>query len=299
MNFMERNPELRELIAASEIASGQLLNYTEAIRGVYIDYAHGLPNNSAWKTGKLEHVGHAAKDVRTYADLFGLTGKELDVVVFLVTAHDTGRLIHELVQRANGKRLPWPHGVESANFAQHIFGAKRRDPLCLAMYLAIHHHSDIETPLLEAIGDKATHALICLLRDFDKMTGYENALKYVSDEEFKQKQIDTNFSVQRKSDPTWGDEKGKIDPETMLDTFLAGKALVRDDCQSYEAYMLQYLAWVFDIQNREVLEISIKNGGPKHVLTYLLLQLAHGAPEQHERLMAWAETWQDGILLSN
>ena len=150
--------------------------------------------------------------------------------------------------------------------------------------------------LAQLHGDQASHALTCLLRDFDKLTGFDDAGRYTADGEFKRKQILTNFSTQRQADPTWGDEKGKIVPETMLDTFLAGKALVRRDCQSYEAYMAQYLAWTFDIQNPEALELSVKRGGPKVVYDYLLAQTKEGAPEQYAKLKAWGETWQGGVL---
>ena len=304
--FMDRNPELRMLIAQSDLSPTQLQTFTASIITAYDTYSTGLPDTSAWKTGKLEHVKHGADEVREHGALFGLQGKEIDVMVLLVSAHDTGRLVHEHVKNAIGKLPTWRHGVESAHIAKHAFGEHANTRLCLAMFDAIEHHSDIETPkLVEFHGDKAGYALTCLLRDFDKLTGFEDATRYTADEEFKRKQILTNFSTQRAEKdpetgelkhPTWGDEKGKIVPEGMLDTFLAGKALVRRDCQSYEAYMAQYLAWTFDIQNPEALELSVKRGGPKVVYDYLLAQTKEGAPEQYAKLKAWGEAWQGGVL---
>lgn len=296
--FMDRNPELRTLIAKSDITPAILREMTDKILENYTKYAKELPDTSAWKRGKLDHVQRGADEVREHAALFGLDGKQIDVVTLLVAAHDSGRLIHEHVNHSSKQQLPWRHGVESALLAQQAFGPYVKTPLCLAMYLAIYHHSDVTTPTLEEFGDgKASYALTCLLRDFDKLTGFDDAAKYTADEDFKRKQIETNFSTQRKDDPTWGDEKGKIVPETMLDTFIDGKALVRRDCQSYEAYMAQYVAWIFDIQNDETLELAIKRGGPLTVFNYLLAQTKTGAPEQYARLKAWAETWRGGLLL--
>lgn len=305
-NFMQRNPELRMLISQSDISAEQLQKFTTTIMISYETYSKGLPDTSAWKTGKLEHVEHGAAEVREHAALFGLEGKEIDVMVLLVSAHDTGRLVHEHVKNAIGQLPTWRHGVESAHIAKHAFGEYAKTPLCLAMFDAIEHHSDVETPkLAEFHGDKAGYALTCLLRDFDKLTGYEDAKRYTADADFKRKQILTNFSTQRAEkdpatgevkNPTWGDEKGKIIPETMVETFLAGKALVRRDCESYEAYMAQYLAWTFDIQNPEALELSVKRGGPKVVYDYLLAQTKTSAPEQYAKLKAWGETWQGGVL---
>jgi hypothetical protein len=298
--FMERNPELRVLIESmdhGELRFG-LRVATEKVMTYYHDYAVGLPDESAWKHGKVEHVTHGTEAIREYSTRFDLVGIEIDVVAFPLVAHDTGRLIHEHVQRATGKMLPWRHGEESALLAAEALGGIGKTPIGRAMLLAIKHHSDMVTPTIEQLGgSKAAFALTGIVRDFDKMTSFDDASKYTNVEEFKQKKILTSFSTQRKDDPTFGDEKGSIQPAEHLETFLAGKALERRRCASYEAYMLQYLAWCFDIQNEEILELCVAKGGPKIVFTYLLGQLEAGSPEQYRKLDAWAKTWKDGLLV--
>lgn len=299
-SFMDRNPDLRFCIATANVTADQFAGYTAKILKVYETYAAGLPENSAWKTGKVKRATAGAEEVAAHAELFGFTALEVAVVGFPLVAHDTGRLIHEHIQRATGKMPPWRHGEESALFGEDIFGPFAKTPLGRAILLSIRHHSDVTTPTLEDLGgDRAAHALTGIVRDFDKMAGFLNAESYVSDPAFKRRQIETNFQTQRKSDPTWGEEKGHIEPASMLDDFLADKALVRRDCQSYEAYMLQYLAWLFDIQNEEILKICVEGGGPRLVLDYLFdrLLILQASTNQFHRLFDWAKTWEGGLLL--
>lgn len=299
-SFMARNPELRELIKDSDPNLAAGLNAAmEDVVQYYKTYAVNLPDDSAWKHGKLEHIEQGLHGLVKHAEQFGLDEVEERVLAFLLVAHDTGRLLHEHIQDRTDAPLPWRHGEESSLFAIRALGEYAKTPLGKIMVLAIKHHSDIKTPTLEDFdGFKPAHALTGLVRDLDKMSGYDDAKRYTADEVFRRKQIHSNYRTHRKQDPTWGEERGCIDPPQMLDTFLSGNALERRACKSYEAYMLQYLAWMFDIQNAEVLDLCIAQGGPKIVLDYILTQLAaeNGDKEQYNRLFEWAASWKGGIL---
>lgn len=298
--FMERNPELHDLIAWSGVTVDRLADYTAQVFKVYETFAVGLPDDSAWKDWKAKHAAAGAHEAAAHAELFGFNPLEVAVVAFSLSSHDTGRLVDEHIRRATGCLMKRRHGEVSALFVESIFGDFAKISLGQAILIAIARHSDEKTPSLETLdGNRAAHALTGLIRDLDKISSFDVADRYVHDKEFKRQRIETNFVTQRKLNPTWGDEMGRIEPRRMLTEFLDGRALVRRDCQSYEAYILQFLAWLFDIQNDEVLEICMERGGPRILLDYLLERMtsANGDQGQATRLAEWAKTWKNGLLL--
>lgn len=296
-SFMERNPELRDMVATSGVTTEQFASYTEKVLKVYATFAVGLPDDSAWKDWKAKHAAAGAHEAERHAELFGFNSLEVAVIAFTLSAHDSGRLVDEHVRRATGCPPARRHGELSAIFAETIFEKFAKTPLAQAVLIAIVHHSDNKTPTLDALGgNRAAHALTGLIRDLDKISSFDVADRYVNDEVFKRQRIETNFVTQRMTDPTWGDEKGFIVPNMLAD-FLAGKALNRPDCSTYETYIAQFLAWLFDIQNDEVLEICVERGGPKCLFRYLIEQLMPTHAPQAMKLAEWAKSWKDGLLL--
>ena len=132
----------------------------------------------------------------------------------------------------------------------------------------------------------AALSLLAIVRDFDKLAGFgaDAARRYVDDEKYKKAQIEANWADWRKVDPTWGNEKGRIEPAYMVIQFERRQLLDRSQCQSYEAYMLQYLAWLFDISSPQIVETILRDGGPQIVMDYLRKQLANTSPEQLDRI---------------
>ena len=91
-------------------------------------------------------------------------------------------------------------------------------------------------------------------------------------------------------------ELGRIDPEDALDSFCNGQAIDRSKSRSYERYMLQYLAWAFNIVQPEMLELALHEGGPQTVAAYLRKRL-EVSPDQAARLLAKLQDWKSGVLL--
>lgn len=70
--------------------------------------------------------------------------------------------------------------------------------------------------------------------------------------------------------------------------------LPRAECRSYEAYMLQFLAWTFDIVHEEVLRRALLRGGPIVVRNYIDRRLK-GSP-QRRRFRAALAGWRNGLM---
>ena len=82
----------------------------------------------------------------------------------------------------------------------------------------------------------------------------------------------------------------------MLNLFEREEVIPRRECRSYETYMLQFLAWVFQITQPEMLDIALSERGPQQVVTYLLDQLC-ASQEQRDLLLAKLVMWHNGRLL--
>ena len=230
---------------------------------------------------------------------------------FLLFAHDVGRL-EEAHQEGETIERVSIHGTYSIQIIQKALGMKESDitPLWKVMFLAIKHHSDRYTVSKEELGSDAAYALLCILRDTDKLGAFDQAKSYTADEEFKARERLVSWKKQREEDPDWEKEMLIIDPPYLLwEYFLLEKLPDRASCRSYEAHMLQLLSWVYDVNTPEILEIIIQKGGAKIVYDYLISQLTKGAQElplladrdeathQIEALNKWAGEWRGGALM--
>ena len=291
---MERNPQLRHLIAGAQLSLDMIDNWRGIIFDEYLFLESFLPDDHLWKKNKLAHAQHCEQEIFELSDLLGLDGVESCLFAFLMFSHDIGRFV-EARRKENQEPAPWPHGKDSANVLRRCLDhyipkeshTQRGEWHCRfllwrAMLGAIEHHSDRQTPTLKELGgDVVALALAGLLRDMDKrgnLTG--GAERFVSDQAFKQLQIKTHFVTERKTDPTWGDEKRAIVPESLLSQFAQRQTLKWPECQSYEAYALQFLAWIFDFNNQDILELTMREGGPRTLMSYLTDQLAADNPQQ-------------------
>lgn len=139
-------------------------------------------------------------------------------------------------------------------------------------------------------SSKPTYALVTLLRDLDKDSGFREAKSYTADPNRKAREQEQNWPEHEVR------ELGRIKPPKFLDFLIEMKPIPRVECRSYEAYMAQYLCWVFHIVNREILQRTLRAGGPQIVAKYLLRQL-EAAPDQREHLRRFFEEWEGGVLL--
>lgn len=266
---------------------------------VFTELDERMPAGHVWKGRKLRRCMQCSAEIARMAPALGLRSSfAVKIVAFPCAFHDIGRLDRAL-RFSKGDPEPWRHGLDGALIvAWELFGGShyRKPKLWRSILDAIKWHSLLENPTIEQVGSEATCALTSLVRDMDRVSGYEDALRYTGEAEFKERQRRANFARQMESDPSFGAEKRRILPERHLDAFLAYGFIPRDECASYEAYMLQYLSWIYQLTNPEIADLAAASGGPKIVLKYLLEQLADESEDQRKRLLDWAASWRDGIL---
>ncbi len=73
---------------------------------------------------------------------------------------------------------------------------------------------------------------------------------------------------------SFGGEQGRINPPEVLEAFRKHEPIPRDKCRSYEAYMLQYLSWIFDLNLSDSLQASVSSGMISKTLRYLKSRLS-------------------------
>lgn len=294
--FIERHSTVRKLIAESGVTQVQLADWRGQVLEGYRRLAEPLPDTMLWKTQKPKHALDAEHDAREIAPHLGLNALETDVLCLLLTSHDLGRLVEAGRTHRKEPRADWHHGVDSEVQMVPILGLEAETPFGRVLLLAIRHHADAKPVTLEDVGgNEAAWALATVVRDIDKCEGFTQAEWYTANEDTKEKQRHQNWPEQIKGDPEWGKEMGRIDPPEMLEIFERHELLPRVKCRSYEAYMLQFLAWTFDIVHPEILKRTLKSGGPLVVRDYIDRRLADN-PAQRQRLRDALTNWRDGLM---
>ena len=310
-SFMERNPALREMIAASRITPEEIEEAISATRAIYKRLDKELPDGHNWKYKKLLHAETCAEEVAEHAPLFGFRGVETDVFRFILFGHDIGRL-EQGIRRERGETVDDEvHGKLSVEHIVKAIGLRTSGSIWPFILKAIECHSLRVTPKAEDLGGLSpAHPLIQVMRDTDKLGGFDAATSYTSDPERKDKERRANWKDFLDADPLQGTEMGIIAPACFFwSNFLSSQALDRRECRSYEAYMLQLLAWMFDVQTPEMRRVIIDRGGPKIVFDYLIKRLDTGSEKLETRadrieasaqllaLQKWGAKWEGGILL--
>lgn len=309
--FMEAYPGIRRAIAESGGTIPLFMRWYGEVLAVYEELAFYLPDMMVWKAQKPEHARHCAREARELAALFGFNELEIAYFTLLFASHDLGRMVEGLRNLMPHGNLPahvvarWPmifvperpHGVDSAILLREVVGgAFVGTTIGVWTLAAIEHHSDKENPTFKMLKSPEALALANIIRDLDKAEGFREAMDYTANPERKAKERRTNWPGKIKNDPSWGTELGCIDPQEALDEFEQNRAIDRRTCRSYEAYMLQYLAWVKSIVQPEMRKLALREGGPQIVAAYLLKQL-EASPEQRGRLEKAFAAWNSGVLL--
>ncbi len=329
MRFMEKYPGIRTALVYSGVTIETLQGFLQKILSVYDEFAPVMSDNMGWKKQKPAHARHCAEEAKELASMLGLNELEQAFFAIIFAAHDLGRMTEGLrnsldpeapekirVTVTDEFRRRWPaidqpkrmHGFDSEELLSPIFGPFAATRIGQWALLAVRHHSDVQNPTLEDMGGSVEAlALANVLRDLDKVEGFRQAKSYTSDPERKARERLQNWPNQISKDPDWGKELQSIDygecgDDTLtglvdpLRLFSGGRALDRSKCRSYEAYMLQYLAWAKNIVEPCMLDVALAEGGPQIVAAYLLRQIWLN-PFQYEALRAELERWNGGALL--
>lgn len=233
------------------------------------DVLDGLPEGHPWEKSKWEHADEATKEPDNIYDFLKekLPDNYYTLLAFLASFHDLGRTIEgkkKLGLLPPDYRQFSHHGEESFNLLKEWEVLEQFPPETREIIeYAIIHHADKSTPLLPENPtdlDKKKYFYTCLLRDIDKLSLFRNKTdRYLFDPKEKTAQTKLNHLE---------GEQHLINPPIALETFGKFQTIQRGECLSYEAYMLQYLAWVFDIKLKTVLEEVVKIGAIEKILQY-------------------------------
>lgn len=266
----------------------QIIEAKKCVGDLYLQLGSGLPNGHPWKEAKIDHATHtvnAGGGVMTNIRA-QLVTENSELLSFLALSHDLGR---PLEARRNlglveAEYQQGHEGVLSVKAMESIgllqgFPSETQD---IVRY-AVEHHADTKTPVISENAtsvDKYKYIFTCLLRDMDKLSTFANRTDgYLTDEINKKKQAEVNKLNFDPEHPTA--EWGVIDPPELIDTFISNQVIARGTCRSYEAYMLQYLAWIFDINLKAMVGEAINTGVVSKILKYFEKQLPE---DQYSRI---------------
>lgn len=204
-------------------------------------------------------------------------------------AHDLGRFPQAVIQAGGIACNPEHHGKLSVELLRDLEPLIPDAWLCFSE--AVEKHSLRNTPQKREFVSEIAWALCSVVRDIDKMAGFTDAHAYTHDVGRKTREARANTLAWTEENPTA--EMGAIVTlqgfPDVLQTFLEGQTVTRAHCASYEAYMLQLLAWLYDFNLAEVRDEVIAQGGPGIVVAYLRERLA-GNP-QWQRISLHTEAW--------
>ncbi|PSO43986.1 MAG: hypothetical protein BRC22_03070 [Parcubacteria group bacterium QH_9_35_7] len=231
-----------------------------------------LPDNYPWKERKELHMKkteEATYDIINEHFKDKIVEENLRLADFINHFHDIGRYLQG--QRKLGilddKYKDFGnHGEAGVNLLERwqvldIFSEKVQEMI----KYAIGNHSIKDTkPLPDQPSDPDRFKFFYLIvaRDMDK---YDNLVRqidqYLHEGEGKERTFELFPQIKRKNG-------GTISPKIM-NNFKNNKLINTDNIRSYEEYILQMLAWVFDVNLQIVLEEIFKSGAVEKMLDYL------------------------------
>lgn len=281
---------LPEEVAAAEAIIASLWPSLEAL----------LPEGHIW--GKPKRV-HALKTRGFIDEIYPGIGLATDHPMTLMAklaaeAIDLGRVMEHRVN--NGQPVPLGfikgnrHGVYSAEILRQW-----QVRLCFhdiesadILQWVVEHHSDVTmppTPKSRAYYRRMRHFLLATVRDLEVMATCDLKTDlYLWDEGEKAKQ---SRAMRDNYRPDFLGEAGVINEEAM-EAFRQWKPVPRELCATYEAYMLQYLSWIFDFSLEAALASTVVRRMAKSVLRYFEQRLSDSSQHAQvfERVIVWFQS---------
>lgn len=311
MKFGQQYPAILGALNASTTPS-RLDAYTQQVFGIYDDLAAPLPDSSMWKLGK---PAHARKVIDEVADFSGILGLDSPIMIRYLSlacaAHDLGRMVQgnrrakidvsALLEKYPSlddtrREIPYDdndqrHGYETVLLLKPVLGDFAETDPGKWLLTAMLHHSLKENPSLEMCdGSNEALGISGVVRDIDKVVAFNHDVRdYTENPVRKLRERNQNFGGK-------SPEMELIFPERFLFEVPFITLINRQECESYETYMLQFLKWLFGFMREDMQDMAIAGGGPQLLVAYLLKQL-QGTPHQHDKLLAEVKAWRGGILL--
>lgn len=247
----------------------------DGITAVYENAASTLPQGDVWGANKIREGAATAERVELVFPDNILPKNVKHLLELMSYGHDTGRLWQTQMASRGEKPNGIRHGRWSSDLLEPVLANPLGSSLWKAVEEAIDGHSLPKTPSREYFSSDVAYALCAMLRDLDKMGGFDKANAYTADREHMALQAKKNGLDVSDDNPRaeYGEILTKPGKPSVLEVFLLDKAVIRDDCASYEAYMLQFLSWLGDFNLPETRQVVINLGGPAMVLRYLRQQL--------------------------
>lgn len=241
-----------------------------------------LPPGHVWNQGKLDHMGLVDTVKLPILEAFQGTMSDLNYrfLFFIYSIHDIGR-VPEALRKLNRLPSDFPcykqHAEATLIVLQQwkVFDVLSPEARLVINY-AIERHIGQASPVLP---DKASdiekwmYLIACLLRDMDKYgIFYEKTDQYLGSAEKKRQEIEIHG---------YAGEQYRINPPTFLDAVSTLQVPPRNEIVSYEAYMLYFSSWVFDVNVVMVLRRIRETGAIDRLLAYFR---SHLNDEQYERI---------------
>ena len=273
----------------------QITRAEAVIEAEYPKLANLLSSGHVWREGKALHGVLAQKVGQEILQELGFKSNDPNsrLILFIGRYHDLGRIIDAL-QR---DRKPIPpqfktlanHGAFSVQVLKdwHIIdGIFEHDASSLISY-AITHHVDNLIPTLPdnpTRSEQIRYIILSLVRDMDKLANFQGKTwKYLydGDEIAKQTRI-----VQ---EMLWQDYQIKYEgcsnsiPTPVIDRFCQQEVLVHQDCTTYEAYMLYFLSWIFDLNLTSVLQRVVDSYAIYILLNWFAIRLERSQADEIQR----------------
>jgi hypothetical protein len=255
---------------------GEIREAIKRVNANVVKLAEALPAGHPWKEHKLLHMEQTAKEADEVEQMLGMGkvgGENLAFLKLMGGTHDIGRIVEgkkKLGLLPSDYREFANHGEESVNLLRDWgVSALFNGEAGAVLEYGILHHADKATQEEDAgsaLG-RTKYFFLAFLRDMDKLALFRNkTARYLWDDGEKTRQMAVNGLE---------GEMGRIEPREILSQFAQRQLIEHRLCRSYEAYMLQFLAWIFDLKLRLALEEVIKIGAVEQLLRYFEKQLPH------------------------
>jgi hypothetical protein len=229
-----------------------------------------IPEDDPWRDAKVTHGAvTAAGSGRVFTELErGMCAENYHFLIFCAAVHDIGRAVQAKMRY--GLEVPerWAalptHGLMSVAMLDAwgilpIFTEEARHIL----KFAVGTHDIRDNPVLPSEAtetDRMAHFFSYVLKDMDKMGVFKGKTHgYLSDPVVKKAQNMANGLC---------GEQHQISPVELIDVFEAHQLIDRSKCVSYESWLLQFAAWLFDVNMTAVLEEIARIGAVAELLTY-------------------------------
>ncbi len=251
---------------------------TKAIREVTklgMAFFNRLLEEDRWHD-KQKDILRADEVVNSISVFNQLCQENRSLLQLIFMSHDLGRVVESLHRQGIWQVKAERHPIESVKVLRSwgidkYFESKAWEVISYS----IEHHTDQTSPLIpDDLNDmeKLKRVIACFLRDIDKLDTFTQTTDlYLFDKEKRADEMAKHGFVEEKT----------VNPDFFLKMLAQHVTPPRNSIVSYEAYMVYFLGWIFDVSLPEVLRQIVQSGAITKLLDYFKRQLPE---EQYESI---------------